>query len=515
MARVSKDVIRQAAEDDLYSFIRLVAPHRVLGACHRDVIKWWTREDAGTHQMLLYPRDHQKSAMLAYRCAWEITRNPTVTILYISSTSNLAEKQLKFIKDILTSPRYRRYWPEMVNEDEGKREKWTNSEISVDHPLRAAEGIREPTVFTAGLTTSITGLHCNIACLDDVVVNENAYTKEGRDKVQSQYSLLASIETTDAREWVVGTRYHPKDLYGTLAEITEDIYNEDGEIIDSRPVYEVLDRTVEDMGDGTGVFLWPRMQRGDGKWFGFNQRILARKRAQYLDKSQFYAQYYNNPNSPTEDAIDREYFQYYNRDFLKRGDGVWQYNGKPLSIFAAIDFAFSLSSSADYTALAVIGVDWDGHIYVLDLQRVKTNKVGSYYQMIYDAHIKWGFKKVRAEVTAAQRIIVEHVRDEIRKDGLMLTVDDFNPTRTMGTKEERIIAALKHRYENRSIWHYYGGMCEELEFELISERPPNDDLKDALHSAMGIMKIPQKRFMDKGESNIVTHSRFGGVAFGG
>jgi hypothetical protein len=90
---------------------------------------------------------------------------------------------------------------------------------------------------------------------------------------------LSSIETTDSREWIVGTRYHPKDLYGTLLTIAEDVYNEDGELIDQDLVYEVLQQEVEDLGDGTGDFLWPRMQRGDGRWFGFNPQILARKRA--------------------------------------------------------------------------------------------------------------------------------------------------------------------------------------------------------------------------------------------
>ena len=140
------DQIKEAAEADLLTFIRLIAPHRVLSKCHEDVIRWWTRDEAKKHQLLLYPRDHQKSAMVAYRVAWEITRNPSTTVLYISSTANLAEKQLKFIKDILTSPKYIRYWPEMVNQDEGKRAKWTNSEIEVDHPIRKREGVRDPTI---------------------------------------------------------------------------------------------------------------------------------------------------------------------------------------------------------------------------------------------------------------------------------------------------------------------------------------------------------------------------------
>jgi hypothetical protein len=192
-----RDLIRLQAEGDLESFIRLVHPQRVLGAVHSELIRWWTREDAKSHQLTLLPRDHMKSALIAFRVAWEITKNPCVRVLYISSTANLAEKQLKFIKDILTSDIYTFYWPEMLHRDEGKREKWTSTEFSVDHPLRKAEAVRDPTVFTGGLTTTITGLHCDIAVLDDVVIRENAYTEDGRDKVKGQYSLLSSIEAGD------------------------------------------------------------------------------------------------------------------------------------------------------------------------------------------------------------------------------------------------------------------------------------------------------------------------------
>jgi len=79
-------LIKEAAESDLLTFIKLVAPHRVLGYIHESVCRWWTREEAGDHQLLLMPRDHQKSAMIAYGVAWEITRNPSTTILYISAT---------------------------------------------------------------------------------------------------------------------------------------------------------------------------------------------------------------------------------------------------------------------------------------------------------------------------------------------------------------------------------------------------------------------------------------------
>jgi hypothetical protein len=252
------DQIRAAAENDLEVFIRLVSPDQVLGQCHADLLSWWTRQDSKTHQLVLFPRDHQKSRMVAYRVAWSLTKDPTLRVLYISATANLAEKQLGFIKGILTSEIFRRYWPDHVLADEGKRSKWTNSEIALDHPLRKKENVRDPSVFTGGLTTSLTGMHCDIAVLDDVVVYENAYTNEGRNKVKSQYSLLSSIEGAEAREWVVGTRYHPADLYNDLMSMSEDIYDKEFNKIAEEGIYEVFERSVEENGDGTGEFLWPR-----------------------------------------------------------------------------------------------------------------------------------------------------------------------------------------------------------------------------------------------------------------
>lgn len=509
-----KDQIRLAAEADLETFIKLVHPQRVLGSVHSELISWWTRSDASDHQLTLLPRDHGKSAMVAYRVAWAITRNPAVRILYISSTANLAEKQLKFIKDILTSKIYRRYWPEMVNEEEGKRAKWTTSEIEVDHPLRTVEAIRDPTIFIGGLTTGLTGLHCDIAVLDDVVVKENAYTEEGREKVRQQYSLLASIEGAEAQEWVVGTRYHPNDLYSDMLQMKEDEFDEYGELIGENPIYEVFERQVEDIGDGTGEFIWPRQQRADGKWFGFDQKILAKKRAKYLDKTQFRAQYYNDPNDAESAPISRDLFQYYNRSLVQRQNGSVYYNQRRLNVFAAVDFAFSLNKKADYTAIVVVGVDSFNNYYILDIERFKTDKIKEYFDKILLLHQKWYFRKIRAEVSNAQALIVKELKDNyIRQHGLALSVEEFRPNRHMGTKEERIFAALNPKYENQQIWHYRGGNCDLLEEELILQNPPHDDIKDCLASCIETCTPPTGGLLLQAKNKLegIIHTRFGGI----
>lgn len=512
-----KKEIRELAENDLLSFIKLVHPMRVLGGVHRELINWWTRPQASDHQLTLMPRDHMKSALIAYRVAWEITRNPTIRVIYLSATANLAEKQLYFIKSILTSPIYKRYWPEMLNGDEVRRERWTIGEISVDHPARKAEAVRDPTVVTAGLTTTITGLHFDIAVLDDIVIDENAYTSEGREKVRHQYSLLASIESSEAREWVVGTRYHPKDLYNDMLEITVDTYDTEGNIEGSVQLYEVFERSVEDAGDGSGEFLWPRQQRYDGKWFGFDRNILAKKKSKYLDRTQFYAQYYNNPNDPEHEVLPRDCFQYYDKQHLSQNNGHWYYKNHRLNVFAAVDFAYSLSRKSDYSVVIVVGVSGNSNYYVLDIERFKTDQISQYFEKIFGLVSRWCFRKIRAEVTAAQSVIVQALKEQIRLHGVALSIDEFRPTRALGSKEERIAAVLLPRYENRQIWHYQGGNCQTLEEELVLRNPPHDDVKDAFASCVAFCVAPSDLGSSRGP-NIVelwkqhSHSRFGGIS---
>lgn len=514
----ARDERRRLAEGSLLEFIKLVLPNRVLGNIHLDTIKWWESSKAKSHQLLMMPRDHMKSALIACRVVQALTVDPTLRILYISSTSNLAHKQLKFIKDILTSDIYRLYWPEMVNQEEAKREKWTEREISVDHPLRKAENIRDPSIFTAGMTTNIVGMHCDISVLDDVVVQTNAYLENMREKVRDQYGYLSSIGGAGSKQWVVGTRYHPKDLYATMLEMEVDNVDEEGNVTGRESLFEVKEHAVESAGDGTGQFLWPRQQRADGKWFGFDANILAHKRAQYTNKVHFRAQYYNDPRDTDNSIIKRDLFQYYDPNWLARRDGKWMFKGNRLNVFAAIDFAYSLGIKADSSALVVVGVDAERNYYVLDIDRFKTKNISEYFNRILKAYEKWGFRQMRAEVSVAQTVIVTDLKENyIKPLGISLSIDEFRPSRLQGSKDERILGILEPKYANRQIWHYPGGYIQMLEEELIFANPAHDDIKDALASAIDFAqgKAPLNSYHRPNVDSaprIQYHSRFGGVA---
>ena len=504
------DQIKGAAEADLLTFIKLVAPHLLLGALHEELISWWGRTEKKDNQLVLLPRGHMKSKLAAYRTAWYVTNHPETTVLYVSATADLAEKQLYAIKQIIDSPIYRRYWSNMIHPEEGKREKWAVAEIAVDHPQRKLEGIRDATVKAVGLTSNTTGFHADIVVLDDIVVPSNAYSEDGREKVTNAYSQLASIENPGAEEWVVGTRYHPKDIYDTMINMKEILYDSEGDIESEVEVYELFQRVVETDGE----FLWAKRARKDGKSFGFDAKELARIKAKYIDTTQFYAQYYNDPNTTESARINSENFQYFDKAALNVKDGDWYIRDRKLNIFAAIDFAFSLRRQADYTALVVVGVDHQANYYVLDIDRFKTERIVDYYQHILKCWEKWGFRKIRAEVTVAQQTIVKELKDSyLKPNGIPLSVDEFRPTRSLGDKAQRVGAVLEPKYDNLQVWHYKGGNCQTLEEELVMVHPPHDDIKDALSNAMAISLAPKLRMTTGLGFNkpLPTHSRFGGI----
>lgn len=504
------DEIRNAAENDLFTFARLINPLRVYGEIHKEVFQWLMNIET-PNQLLLLPRSHMKSHCIAVWCTWWITKNPATSILYLSATSDLAEKQLFAIKQMLDSDIYRMYWPLMTHKDEGKRAKWSLTEIMVDHPIRIKEGVRDPTIRAAGLTTTTTGSHADVLVPDDVVVPDNAYTEEGRRKVAAAMSQMASILNTGGIVKACGTRYHPGDQYSIWMAQTVQIFNDDDEVIDEEPIWDVFERVVET----NGIFLWPREARDDGKEFGFNRKELSRISAMYTDRTQFYAQYYNDPNDPESNRLDASRFQYYDISHVRQEGGQWFMRGRRLNVYAAIDFAFSRSKKADFTAIVVIGMDPEGYIYILDMDRFKTDKIADYYEHVMTLHSKWQFKKLRAEVTVAQSIICNDLKDRIRQEGMNIVIDEFRPTRNQGSKEERIAAVLEPRYENLTIFHVRGGHTPALEEELLLARPQHDDLKDCLASVIEIAKPPSNRYnIERSVTNVVQFSnKFGGVSF--
>ena len=496
-------LIRTLCEESFYDYIRTVAPYAVMGQVHKDFCEFLQHNpDHASYLLGLLPRGHRKSFIIGMYCCWRIMKNPAITILYYSSTTDLAEKQLRSIKQTLESKLHQKLWPSLIDPVEGNREKWSASEICVDDPIRAKEGIRDSTVATAGLTTTTTGAHADLIILDDLV-EPNNNNPAGRKLVEERYSQMQSILNAGGMIVAVGTRYDPKDLYDHLINTYEEQYDHEGNLIGKKKSWSVFQREVEKDGE----FLWPRSKRSDGKAFGYNMQELARIKGSYIDKSQFYAQYYNDPNRIGASKYANN-FVYYEKEKLQEANGKWTIAGKRLNLFAAIDFAYSLSDSADSSCIAVIGETADKLYYIIELDRFKTDRIQDYFDHVSRLHSKYHFRKLRGEATVAQSVIVKYMKDKLASQGTPLQIEEYKPTRD---KEERMNAVLRPLYEEGKIFHYRGGNCELLEAELLAAKPEHDDIKNAVADAIEIATPPFEVFT--GAFKRLSQKRYG--LFGG
>ena len=500
--------IQELVLNDFNSFVKVVAPYLQLGSCHRDVGNFLTQKDE-KNRLVLFPRGHLKSKLLALCASWHVIKNPAITIIYASATATLAELQLSDIQRILLSPIISKLFPELMGTvREGVRDKWSATAINVEHPIRKEMGIRDNTVVAAGAGKNIVGLHCDILMLDDITApntDVDPWTKGGRDKCDSWVSLATSVLNPGGKVLAAGTRYHPKDVYATLKEMSVPIFDEDMNVIDSTPVYDIIERAVETDGE----YLWPRRLAKNGNYYGFDDKVLATIKAQYKDEIQFYAQYYNDPTDPENRKIDPANFQYYNRSDLKYVLDTWRIGGKTLDVYAAMDIAATISDKSDYTALVIVGEDEDGYRYVLDIARLKTDKISVMSETLLQKYSKWRFKKFRIETNAQQGLVANQMQDNMRKHGAIF-VWDKQPSR--GNKHFRIMSILEPLYSTRSIFHYHGGNTEILEDELIATKPPHDDISDALAACMELIPIRlRKKNKNQNYSNLIYHPRFGGV----
>lgn len=520
--------LRNHLEKDLFAFIKWVSPKLYLGAIHEHLINLWMTRDPSKNQLDLLPRGHLKSNLMAHRVAWEITKQPWITFIYLTETDKLAKSQLNFIQNILTCERYRKLWPEMVNKNKFDREQWNQDSFKVDHPLRKEYLVRDPTVEAYGMGTSNTGFHCERLVTDDIVTPKNAYTELGRSTVSNTYSFFASVKNPDAPTWGIGTLYDPKDLYHKWMEQKVSVYADNGELLREEPLFEYYKVEVEDAGDGSGHFIWPRSKAPNGQMYGFDRNILERKKAEYLSGgeegglSAFYSQYYLTTDIAGNEVITSDQFRYYQAEDIDRGPGCWTYLGKEMKVLVGMDFSWSDSKSADWTAIAVCGVTSDPEWIILDLDRFKVkpyNRIEQYYQHLYAIWDKWQIParplRVRAEAVAAQRVIVDELRRKCAEEGVTIKMIDHNPG-NKASKSERIEAYLGPKYESRLVRHRRGGLWTALEEELRLSNPAHDDLKDAVSIAFSGLTKPAKSGMIYGQSitnnpKVITHPRFGGL----
>ena len=187
---------------------------------HAEMADWQnaTVEEAGgikeNRSMVWAPRGGGKSTILTTtQVIYEVLKDPNIRILLTSNTQSQAESFLRAINQHLTE---NERLIEIFGVQKHPKYKWDTRELNI--AARTRRG-KESTIMCIGLGGGLVGLHFDLIIGDDLVDEENARTKHQRNVTFTWFYKTAypTLEP-DGRLYIIGTRYHPDDLYGRLSK---------------------------------------------------------------------------------------------------------------------------------------------------------------------------------------------------------------------------------------------------------------------------------------------------------
>ena len=279
--------------------------------------------------MVLMPPGSAKSTYASVLFPpWFMGRNPQMSILGVSNTTDLAERFSRRVRNIVAMR-------EFQNVFEGNG-------LSADS---AAAGNWETALggefFAAGMGSAIAGRRADLGLIDDPIKTRQ---EADSDRIrQSQWDWYINDFLTrlkpGGRQILIQTRWHEDDLGGRILDREASRWR-----VIKLPMLAVQN---DPLGRAPGERLWP-------EWFTEEMITTAR-----MDTRAWNALYQQEPVPDEGDYFKKENFSEYD-----------QYPAG-LHVYAASDFAVT-EGAGDFTEHGVFGVDVSGNVFVLDWWRGQT-----------------------------------------------------------------------------------------------------------------------------------------------
>lgn len=382
-------------------------------------------------QMTLAFRGAGKSTVgTVTRIIFEILKNPNIRILLSSNTQIQSEIFLREIKNHFeANDKLRDIFGDFVGS------KWDAREIIVRG--RTKTHYKEATVTCIGVGGPTASRHYDLIIGDDLADEENSRTELQRDRLWTWYmkSLIPTL-MSHGRLYILGTRWHPQDLYGTLIK---------NNIIQKLCIIPAI-RT-----DGTSA--WPEEWSID--------KLLKLKAE--MGVVIFETQYQMNTTAMEGKIFSFDSFHWYDQE------------PEDLVHVGGCDLAISQKDTADYFAMAIIGVEpKTNRKYVLKIHRGR-KRYGEQTDYITKEIFTHDLIKCGIEANAYQAAQVAAVGEKVGKGKVI-------PIYTQKDKTTRAMK-LAAKCENEEILFHKSQMLliEEL---LSMPDGENDDMFDALDIAI-------------------------------
>jgi predicted phage terminase large subunit-like protein len=305
-----------------FTFARYrTAPH------HREIAHQLERIERGEidRLMLLVPPRHGKSELASHRFpAWYLGRQPDKQFLSVSATESLASDFGRAVRNTIDSPEYKAIFDKTtLAEDSQAKGKWHTS----------ANGV----YYALGIGGSVLGRGADCMLIDDPYA--------------SMQDALSELTRKNVWDWYTGTAYNRLMPGGKIIIINHRMHEDDlcGQLLAQQAAG----------GDKWEVVKLPAINEDGSALWSDAYPIEALERIKRNSQARFWSALYLQEPSPDEG-------DYFKSDWLKPYDKAP--DPKTLRVYGGSDYA-TTSDGGDFTIHAVVGIDPEGRMYLLDLWR--------------------------------------------------------------------------------------------------------------------------------------------------
>jgi len=258
--------------------------------------------------------------------AWLLQRHQNANILAASHTTELAEKWGRWVRNI-------------VNEHSSELGIVSSDDSQAAGRWSLKSGAE---YYAAGVGTGIAGFRAKFGLIDDPIRSrQDADSELIRDRIWDWYiNDFRTRLVPGAAEVLIQTRWHEDDLAGRA------LNHQQWEVISLPAIAEAGDQLGREIGE-------PLWEDGD---YGYGEQLQELRKT---TPPRTWSALYQQAPSP-EDG------DYWKADWLKPYDKAPA--AGTLRVYGGSDYAVS-SDSGDYTVHAVVGIDPEGRMYLLDLWR--------------------------------------------------------------------------------------------------------------------------------------------------
>ena len=404
---------RVARRGSLLEFVKDCTPGYQAGWMHEEICReleeFQRKVEAGERPryMLFCPPRHGKSQISsrAYP-AWALSRDPSLEIMVVSYSADLANSFSYDCRTILKQDWYCETFPNTRLEGDRKGiSRWKTTAGGGFLPL--------------GVGGSLTGSGASILVIDDVVKNEaEARSAKKMDEVYRRYqSSMYSRLAPGGGCLILMTRWSDQDLAGRLLAAEADGHGDKWRVV-KYPAIATHDEKFRKQGEA----LHPER---------FPLEVLEEIR-QVSGPDEWSSLYQQDPVPVGGEYVREDWVRRFDLDEVLQSDIVWD------AVIHSWDTSFKDTVRSDRTACAVFGLR-QGNYYLLHAWAGKMDFNGV-CDKIVEIHEDWGIDRIparRCDIVVEARAngmgIIRYLSEVVG----LTNIRGFDPQKAGGGKEAR------------------------------------------------------------------------------